>query len=266
LIPGFSAKLPKLVAATITAMKEIYRQFGARTVNPKPALKQLPKLFAHSDKTVRAEATAFAVILYTWLGDAIRPSLTDLKPLQLKELDEAFTSVVSGKATQERFLRSQKTVAGGIEEAEEEELAKIDAFDLAEPVDVRKNLPPEFHDWVVSTKWKERKDALEALLVNAKVPRIKEENYAEIIGTLGRCMKDANIAVVTVAAQCVEAIARGLRKPFGQYRQLVMMPMIEKLKERKTTVVEALSNAMDAVFEAVSPLLYAYSGWTHRRP
>ena len=54
------------------------------------------------------------------------------------------------------------------------------------------------------------------------------------MGILGRCMKDANIVVVTVAAQCVEAIARGLRKPFGQYRQLVMMPMVEKLKERKT--------------------------------
>lgn len=99
-------------------MKEIYRQFGTRTVNPKPALKQLPKLFAHSDKTVRAEATAFAVVLYTWLGDAIRPSLAELKPLQLKELDEAFSAVEPGKATQERFLRSQKAVQGTADEVE----------------------------------------------------------------------------------------------------------------------------------------------------
>lgn len=131
----------------------------------------------------------------------------------------------------------------------------VDAFDLAEPVDIRKNLPPEFHEWIVSTKWKERKDALEALLTNAKVPRIKEENYTELMGILGRCMKDANIVVVTVAAQCVEAVARGLRKPFGQYRQIVMMPMVEKLKERKPAVVEALSNAMDGVFTAVTHYL-----------
>jgi cytoskeleton-associated protein 5 len=96
---------------------------------------------------------------------------------------------------------------------------------------------------------------LEVLLSNAKVPRIEEDNYAEIVGGLGRCMKDSNIVVVPVAAQCVKAIAKGLRKPFGQYRQLVMMPMIEKLKERKTSVVEAISNAMDAVFAAVPPLL-----------
>ena len=64
-------------------------------------------------------------------------------------------------------------------------------------------------------------------------------------------MKDANIVVVTAAAQCVDAIARGLRKPFGQYKSIVMLPMIEKLKERKPAVVEALSNAMDAIFSAV---------------
>jgi cytoskeleton-associated protein 5 len=118
LIPGLSAKLPKLVAATTTALKEIYRLYGTRTVNPKIGLKQLPKLFAHSDKTVRAEATAFAVVLYSWLGDAIRPSLTDLKPLQLKELDEAFATVEAGKATQERFLRSQAATQGGAAEVE----------------------------------------------------------------------------------------------------------------------------------------------------
>jgi len=108
LIPGLSAKLPKLVAATTTAMKEIYRQFGTRTVNPKPALKQLPKLFAHSDKGVRQEATAFAVVLYSWLGDALRPSLAELNAIQLKSLDEAFAGVEGGKATAERMLRSQK--------------------------------------------------------------------------------------------------------------------------------------------------------------
>ena len=94
---------------------------------------------------------------------------------------------------------------------------------------------------------------MEALLQNAKVPRIKEENYSEIMGTVTRCMKDTNIVVVTAAAQCVEAIARGLRKPFAQYRHLVMIPMVEKLKERKPSVVEALSNAMDGVFSAVNP-------------
>jgi protein STU2 len=202
--------------------------------------------------------------LYSWLGNAIRPSLADLKPLQLKELDEAFATVEPGKATQERFLKSQKADQSGPQQEGipltgqiiifvEEEVVTVDAYDLAEPVNLKKDLIPEFNEWITSTKWKERKDALESLLQTSKVPRIKEDNYTEIMSILGRCMKDANIVVVTVAAQCVEAIARGLRKPFGQYKSLVMMPVIEKLKERKASVVEALSNAMDAVFTAVLP-------------
>jgi len=251
-MPGFSAKLPKLVAATTTAMKEIYKQFGTRTVNPKPALKLLPKLFAHSDKTVRAEATAFAVVLYNWLGDAIRPSLEDLKPLQLKELDEAFGIVQPGKAVQERFLSSQKTSAAEPETLEDAEPVIVDAYDLADAVDIRKGLPPEFHEWISSSKWSDRRNALEALLSNVKVPRIKDENYSDIAGILGRAMKDANIVVVGLAAQCVESFARGLRKPFGQYKSIVMMPMVEKLKERKPAFIETLGNAMDGIFTAVS--------------
>jgi hypothetical protein len=146
-------------------MKEIYRQFGARTVSPKPALKLLPKLFAHSDKNVRAEAMAFTLVLYSWLGDAIKPSLSDLKPLQLKELEDAFAGVEPGKAVQMRFLRSQKPVAGVAPDIPdgtpkphkkkstqiltvvvEEEAAPIDAYDLAEPVDIRKSLTPEFNN------------------------------------------------------------------------------------------------------------------------
>ena len=139
----------------------------------------------------------------------------------------------------------------------DEEPVVVDAFDLAEPVDIRKNLPSEFNEWIVSTKWKERKDALEALLTNSKVPRIKEENYTEIMGTLGRCMKDANIVVVTVAAQCVEAIARGyFYSPSFvwcyRYRSIIMAPMMDRLKEKKQSVADALGQALDSVFAATS--------------
>ena len=33
------------------------RQYGIKTVNPKPLLKIIPKLFGHTDKNVRAEVS-----------------------------------------------------------------------------------------------------------------------------------------------------------------------------------------------------------------
>ena len=253
LAPYLSHKMPKIIAATITTFTSIYATFGARTVDPKPVLKALPALFGHADKNVRAEATKLAIELYKWLKDAMKPMFfNDLKPVQQKELEEAFEKVKDESPKQERLLRSQQATTGGEEEqGEEEPEAEVDAFDLAEPVDVLSKLPNEFHEMIASTKWKDRKDALESLFALLNVPRIKDGDFNEIIRALAKSMKDANVVVVTVAANCVELLANGLRKAFGRYRSSIMAPILERLKEKKPTVVEALAKALDAIFGAV---------------
>lgn len=259
LLPFLSHKMPKLVAATVQALFQIYSNFGARTVDPKPVLKALPKLFGHADKTVRAETTALCVELYKWLKDAIKPMFfNDLKPVQQKELEDAFEKVKAESPKQERFLKSQQAAmaaaaeAPGGEEEEEQQEPEVDAYDLSEPMNVLSKLPPEFYTNMGSTKWKERKEALDALLPLVNVPRIKDDAYNELFAVLAKSMKDANIAVVTVAANCIEAMAKGLRQAFLKYKGVVLSPILERLKEKKQSVAEALAAALDAIFAAVS--------------
>jgi hypothetical protein len=243
----------------------IFHNYGCKTVDPKPVLKILPKAFGHADKNVRAEATGLAVEFYRWLRDAMKPMFWgDLKPTQQADLEAQFEKPKAEPSPkQERFLRSQQAAmarapppgAAGIVEEEDEleaEGVEIDAFDLAEPQDVLSKVAPDFHDQLASTKWKERKDALEALFNVLNVPRIKDGDYGEISRGLAKCMKDANIAVVTQAAQCIEVLAKGLRKPFGKYRGIVMTPIMERLKEKKQSVSDALGLALDQVFLATS--------------
>lgn len=257
LIPGLSNKLPKIVAATTMAMKKIYEAFGAKTVKAKPAVQVLPKLFTHADKNVRAEATELAIILYRWLGDAVKPMLlADLKPVQVKELETAFDSITIGEVKQERFLRSQQAAqasagdddsAAADSEVVEEEA--VDAFDLAEPVDVLATLPPTFEDAMSSTKWKDRKELLEVLVSSSTVPRIKEGDYGDVARTLGKCVqKDANVVCVALAANCIENLAKGLKRSFGRYRNVIFSPCGERFKEKKQNVIDAISAALDALF------------------
>lgn len=87
------------------------RNFGTQVVPPPPILKALPKIFAHSDKTVRAEGTALALNVYQYIGPGIEPWLNDLKPVQVKELKEAFEGLErdgKGKGTikAERLTRA----------------------------------------------------------------------------------------------------------------------------------------------------------------
>lgn len=132
--------------------------------------------------------------------------------------------------------------------SEDEDVVIVDAFDLAEPVDVFKKVPGNFHDQLASSKWKDRKEALDELYGVINVPRIKEAPWDEVVRALAKSMKDANVAVVTVAANCVEVLANGLREGFTKHRNTIMSPMFERLKEKKVTVADALGQALDAVF------------------
>ncbi|KAK6505301.1 Microtubule-associated protein, microtubule dynamics during spindle orientation [Arthrobotrys musiformis] len=258
LLPFLSHKMPKVVAATTNVLFAIYREFGAKTANPKPVLQQLPKLFAHGDKNVRAEAVSLTVELYKWLKDGMKPMFfNDLKPVQQKELDEAFEKVKGEPAKQTRLLRSQQAAlaesaaAENGDEADEPE-GEPDTFDLFEPVDVSGKISKDFWDQINSSKWKDRKESLDMLYGIVNVPRIKEEDFSELIRILAKSMKDANITVVIVAANCVECIAKGLRSAFAKYRPIIFVPTAERLKEKKQAVADALGAALDGIFNSTS--------------
>ncbi|RDX56874.1 ARM repeat-containing protein [Lentinus brumalis] len=269
ILPGLGAKQPKAVTGAVTALKEIVKSFGTSVVPPPPVLKALPKIFGHSDKTVRAEGTQLALTLYQYIGPAIDPFLNDLKPLQVKELKDAFEKLEAegkGRGT----LKPERMTMRGAREAEaaeeaggdggaegsaptEEEPPDPRAF--VEEADIVPNIPANFQASLKSSKWKERKEALDELAkLLEKTPRIKEaQELGELARSLATCIqKDANINCVMVAAKCMEGLAKGLMGGFAKYRESVVPPMLERLKERKANVTDTIGAALDAVFQSTT--------------
>ncbi|KAI0670470.1 ARM repeat-containing protein [Trametes maxima] len=264
ILPGLGAKQPKTVAGCVVALKEIVKQFGTSVTPPAPVLKALPKIFAHSDKTVRAEGTQLAHVLYQYIGPGIESWLADLKPVQVKELKEAFEELEKG-GKGKGSLKPERLTRAGAREAEvaaeagddvredvpPEEEAPLDPRMFAEEVDIAPKLPANFQANIKSSKWKERKEGLDDLLalVNA-TPRIKDASeIGEVIRSLATCVqKDANINCVMVAANCLEGLAKAMMGSFARYRESSVPPMLERLKERKANVTDAIGNALDAIF------------------
>lgn len=117
------------------------RTFGTHVTSPAPVLKALPKIFAHADKNVRAEGTQLTHTLYQYIGPAIDPWLSELKPVQVKELQEAFEALEKdgkGKGTlkAERFTKEQQreleaNAGAGEGDASGEEAVEGDKLPLA---------------------------------------------------------------------------------------------------------------------------------------
>jgi len=125
------------------------------------------------------------------------------------------------------------------------DLVPPDPRTIAEPVDIVPKLPSSLKAGLTSSKWKERKEVLDELLalVNA-TPRIKDASeFGELAKSLATCIqKDANI----------NCVSNGVMAPFGRYRESVVGPMLERLKERKVNVTDSIGAALDAIFSTVS--------------
>ncbi len=95
----------------------------------------MPKIFSHSDKTVRAEGTILAQTLYQYIGPGIEPWLADLKPVQVKELKESF-DIMDNDGKGKGTLKPERLTRAAARDAELAEVASggdtVDAVEEGE--------------------------------------------------------------------------------------------------------------------------------------
>ncbi|XP_071665230.1 cytoskeleton-associated protein 5 isoform X1 [Patagioenas fasciata] len=262
LLKGLDNKNPKIIVACIETLRKALSEFGSKIISLKPIIKVLPKLFESREKAVRDEAKLLAVEIYRWIRDALRPPLQNINSVQLKELEEEWVKVSSAAPKQTRFLRSQQELkakfeqqqaaggdADGGDDDEEEAVPQVDAYELLEAVEILSKLPKDFYEKIEAKKWQERKEALEAVELLVKNPKLESGDYADLVKVLKKVVgKDTNVMLVALAAKCLTGLASGLRKKFGQYAGHVVPTILEKFKEKKPQVVQALQEAIDAIF------------------
>ncbi|XP_056106843.1 cytoskeleton-associated protein 5 isoform X4 [Rhinichthys klamathensis goyatoka] len=262
LIKGLDNKNPKIVVTCLETLRKALCEFGSKIITLKPVVKVLPKQFESREKAVRDEAKLLAVEIYRWIRDALRAPLQNINSVQLKDLEEEWVKLPTTAPKQTRFLRSQQDLkakfeqqrAAGGDEAdgdndEETEVAQVDPYELLEAVEILSKLPKDFYEKIEAKKWQERKEALEAVETLTKNPKLENGDYGDLVRALKKVIgKDANVMLVAMAAKCLAALAAGLRKKFGTYAGLVVPTILEKFKEKKPQVVQALQEAIDAVF------------------
>ncbi|XP_072291892.1 cytoskeleton-associated protein 5 isoform X2 [Eucyclogobius newberryi] len=260
LIKGLDNKNPKIVVACLETLRKGLSEFGSKIVTLKSVVKILPKQFESREKAVRDEAKLLAVELYKWIRDALRNPLQNINSLQLKELEEEWVKLPSAPPKQSRFLRSQQDMKVKFEQQQgqgdhsdgedvEETVAAVDPFELLEAVDILSKMPKDFYEKIEAKKWQERKEALEAVEALVKNPKLENGDYGDLVRALKKVVgKDANAILVSMAAKCLAGLATGLRKKFGQYAGQVVPTILEKFKDKKPLVVQALQEAIDAIF------------------
>ncbi|XP_068623237.1 protein mini spindles [Battus philenor] len=261
LLKGMEHKNPKIVAACVVALTTALKQFGNKVIAIKPMVKKIPILLADRDKTVRDEMKALVIEMHRWIGAAIEPHIASLQAVVQQELRESFGS---GGAQPTRYLRSQQNkvrdaptadaIDGGADDEDADagrgESVDMDPYDFLEPVEILSKLPKDFYDKLDAKKWQERKEALDALEVLLKsAPKLEPGDYADLVRALKKVIsKDTNVMLVALGGRLLGMVASGLRGKFQPYATACVQAILEKFKEKKTNVVAALREAIDAIY------------------
>nr|KYP53049.1 Cytoskeleton-associated protein 5 [Cajanus cajan] len=173
---------------------------------------------------------------------------------------------------------------GPSEESGNDAPQEIDEYELVDPVDILTPLEKSgFWDGVKATKWSERKEAVAELTKLASTKRISPGDFSEVCRTLkkncdfeknctilaqaiqkelqhpntpsraitpGALITDVNIAVAVEAVQAIGNLARGLRTHFSASSRFLLPVLLEKLKEKKPALAEALTQTLQAMHKA----------------
>ncbi|XP_043507274.1 protein mini spindles [Frieseomelitta varia] len=265
LLKGTEAKNPKIVAACISTLTLALRQFGPKVINIKSLIKKIPGFLEDRDKTVREEGKFMVVEIYRWIGAPLKQQLNTLKPVQITELEAEFNNLKEEKVIPTRFLKSQKTKAicitdstsdigeEGKDDGDSVSAPDVDPYEFLEPVDILSKLPKDFYEKIEAKKWQERKEAVEALESLVKNPKLENGDYGDVVRALKKIIsKDTNVLVVALAGKCLAGLAIGLKKRFQPYATACLSSILEKFREKKQNVVQALREAADAIFLSVS--------------
>ncbi|KAL0442796.1 UNVERIFIED_CONTAM: protein MOR1 [Sesamum latifolium] len=283
-------KVAKAVVPAIDVMFQALSEFGSKIVPPKRILKMLPELFDHQDQNVRASSKGLTLELCRWIGkDPVKSILFEKMRDTMKKELEAELANVSGTAKPTRKIRSEQdkepeieavsevTASGPAEENAADVPQEIDEYELVDPVDILTPLEKSgFWEGVKATKWSERKDAVAELTKLASTKRIAPGDFSEVCRTLKKLITDVNIAVAVEAIQALGNLARGLRTHFSgnsrfllpvllkymrkgpgrrwdmeeKFQNLSTMIGKEKLKEKKQSLTDALTQTLQAMHKS----------------
>ncbi|KAG6594399.1 Protein MOR1, partial [Cucurbita argyrosperma subsp. sororia] len=257
-------KVAKAVVPAIDVMFQALSDFGAKVVPPKRILKMLPELFDHQDQNVRASSKGLTLELCRWIGkDPVKSILFEkMRDTMKKELEAELVNV-TGSARPSRKIRSEQDKepekedtseavgTGPSEESVADVPQEIDEYDLVDPVDILTPLEKSgFWEGVKATKWSERKEAVAELTKLASTKKIAPGDFSEVCRTLKKLITDVNIAVAVEAIQAIGNISRGLRANFSASSRFLLPVLLEKLKEKKPTLTESLTQTLQAMHKA----------------
>ena len=261
LVDSINNKNQKVSCAGVQGVVELLTNYGPKKLDfLKPFYSSIEKLAGSTVSSLRTEAMNFYKEAYRFMGEALKPFITKLKKQQIDELEKYFSECpkelarplkgdqMVAKTTASNGAASGAQADDGVQDlGDDDDGGAIDAYEIAEPVDLFKRFNETWSEKVLAKeKWIEKKTMLEELLKEAvNTPRIAPTPFPHITNMLKKLLNDSNQNVMITAVKIYGALAKGLRKNFVNACKNNMLGILGKLKDKRTQVLDETGKTLE---------------------
>ncbi|CBZ28853.1 conserved hypothetical protein [Leishmania mexicana MHOM/GT/2001/U1103] len=255
LLPALAHKAPKNRLAAAQTATSLVSDYGVQHFPLKEILKAMQPLFNDANAQVRKEAIALCCQCYRYIGANIRGFLTDLREVQLQELQKQFESLKVGERPPKMIKGAEGSSSDGkggknsLAAAKpigsltgEDAAAVVDdaGFELLEESLIIPRLPKKFFRVALDkeTTWQSRVEYVnEHLVPLLAAPRFRaKDNYHELASMMKEYLVDPQAPLMLLGFKMVQDCARGLRSDFGPHARLFVASLLGKMKDKKVSV------------------------------
>jgi hypothetical protein len=255
LLPAFTHRTPKNRLGAAQLATSLVADYGVQHFPTKEILKAMQPLFNDANPQVRKEAAALCCQCYRYIGASIKGFLTDLRDVQLQELQKQFDKVKVGEAPPKSIkglgvssgsgnvrkegstvIKPITSLAGGGEGSVVDDAG----FRLLDESPVIPKLPKKFFRVALDKEktWQDRVEYVnENLIPVLAAPRFRaKDDYHELAGMMKEYLVDPQAPLMLLGFKMIQECSRGLRGDFGSYSRMYIPLLLDKLKDKKRSV------------------------------
>ena len=178
--------------------------------------------------SVRTEALAFYKQSLIYMGEAAKFFVSKLKKVQVEELERFYEESLKEVPKPTRSIEDYSNQLSGKLGAKG---TSLDVYEISDPIEIFNKFNDTWCEKVLAqAKWSDKKSLLDELLNAANVPKLANSQFYPVTTMLKKLLNDSNVIVMVHAIKIYGALAKGLRKYFGQTCKIVLGLILSKFK------------------------------------